>query len=67
MQKKRDFSAQTGEEAVSLRRPTHSRERMRKKKRRPAPFEMPLGWLWLAGRRLGAALARYASFFTMTR
>src|SRR5260370_16052498 len=36
LERKRDFS---------LRRPTHSQERMRKKKRRPAPFEMT----WWAG------------------
>jgi hypothetical protein len=34
LKRKRDFS---------LRRPTHSQERMRKKKHRPAPFEMTEG------------------------
>src|SRR5712692_3928014 len=56
---KRDFiphRTRDGEE-VSLRRPTHSQERMRKKKRRPAPFEMTV-WSGEAKEGRGRAKAR---------
>jgi hypothetical protein len=58
--RKRDFSSQKtlGGAEVSLRRPTLSQDRKRKKIRRLAPFEMT-GWCVWQVKRQSARLARF--------